>query len=99
VKFVTGLGVDVNAINHAGETALHRAAAKRYLSVVQFLVDNNADVNAKTRAGLTPLSIAMAERPLPVGGGDVRYWRRARERVDAPREKLAELLRQLGARE
>src|SRR5262245_32947041 len=99
VKFVVGLGVDVNAINHAGETALHRASAKRYLTIVRFLVDNHANVNAKTKDGLTPLSIAMTERPLPVGGGDVRYWRRARERVDAPREKLTELLRQLGARE
>ena len=99
VRFVVGLGVDVNAINHGGETALHRASAKRYLTMVQFLVDNKANVNAKTRNGLTPLSIAMTERPLPGGGGDIRYMRRARDRVDAPREKLTELLRQRGARE
>jgi ankyrin repeat protein len=42
VKLAVGLGLDVNAVNPEGRTALDGAKALRYDSVVQFLIANGA---------------------------------------------------------
>lgn len=54
------LGGDINAANHAGDTALHAAVTHRYESVIRFLADRMADVNAKNKDGLTPLAVLMS---------------------------------------
>ena len=59
VHLVVELGADVNAVNEAGDTALHGAAwRERADSIVQFLVDRGADVDAKNYRAWTPLVIA-----------------------------------------
>jgi ankyrin repeat protein len=60
------LGVDVNAVDANGETALHGAAYKNLPKVVQFLADKGAKIeiwNRKNKYGWTPLLIAEGHRP------------------------------------
>ena len=52
------LGLDVNAANAHGETALHAAAYHNANRVIDFLVDNGADIDALNAAGQTPLRLA-----------------------------------------
>ena len=51
-------GVDVNAADAAGNTALHTAAARRLDTVVQLLADGGADLHALNAQGQTPLARA-----------------------------------------
>ena len=51
-------GVDVNAADAAGNTALHTAARRRLDTVVQFLADSGADLHALNDQGQTPLAVA-----------------------------------------
>ena len=64
---VVGLGVDVNAANDAGNTALHAVAIRGADTIVQFLVDHGAHVNVMNKRGDTPFMIANAQGPR-VGG-------------------------------
>jgi ankyrin repeat protein len=57
-KQALDLGVDPNAINAAGETALHIAVLRGSTPFVQLLIDRGADLNVKNRNGWTPLTIA-----------------------------------------
>lgn len=57
-NLITGLGVDVNAANEAGDTALHGAAAKGYDGIVELLVSKGARIDAKNKRGRTPLAVA-----------------------------------------
>ncbi len=52
------LGLDVDAANAHGETALHAAAYHNANRVIGFLVDRGADVDALNAAEQTPLRIA-----------------------------------------
>jgi hypothetical protein len=56
LKLLLAAGVDVNATNHAGATALMRAAQD--YAKVRLLVDNGADVNARSALGNTALMLA-----------------------------------------
>jgi len=58
-------GVEINAADAAGNTALHTAASRRLDTVVQFLVGSGADVDALNDQGQTPLDVASGR-----GGGD-----------------------------
>lgn len=60
VTLAARLGVDVNAADEDGETALHRAARLRFNSVVEFLAGNAAKLEPKNKLGQTPLMIATA---------------------------------------
>jgi uncharacterized protein len=53
------LGGDINAVNRAGDTALHGAAAKRWTSVIRYLVDKGATLEVKNKRGQTPLALAV----------------------------------------
>lgn len=57
-RLALDLKMDVNAVNKAGETALHSAALAGLDTVVKLLVERGATVNAKTKAGKTPLATA-----------------------------------------
>ncbi|HEX9701182.1 MAG TPA: ankyrin repeat domain-containing protein [Acidobacteriota bacterium] len=55
-------GVDVNAANEFGETALIFALKSGALAQAELLLDNGADPNAATRTGTTPLLAAVTSR-------------------------------------
>ncbi len=48
-RMAVRMGVEVNAVDAAGETALHDAARQRFNSVIQFLADSGANVNVRNR--------------------------------------------------
>ena len=56
------LGADVNAMNRAGDTAVHTATVRALPAVVELLAQHGADLNVKNNRGLTPLAIASAPR-------------------------------------
>ena len=63
IKLCLQLGLDINATNTAGQTALHAAIAGRGAeSIIRFLVDRGADLQAKNKQGRTPLEVALASR-------------------------------------
>lgn len=55
---VEELGVDVNARDHDGYTALHHAAARGHDEMILYLVDHGADVMAVSRRGQTTADMA-----------------------------------------
>ena len=59
VQMLVELGADVTAVNAGGDTALHRAASKRFDAVVRFLADRGAILNARDEQGRTPLEFAV----------------------------------------
>jgi ankyrin repeat protein len=75
-KLLLAHGVDVNATNSNGQTALHGAAQSGWNSFVQLLADHGATITIKDRFGSTPLDVAegkvgSAGRPGVGGGGEV----------------------------
>ena len=52
------LHADVNAPDHEGNTALHHAAARGDVEMIQYLVSKGADVKAVTREGKTTADMA-----------------------------------------
>jgi ankyrin repeat protein len=55
---VEELGVDVNARDHEGNTAVHHAASRGDLEMIQYLVTKGADVKAVNREGQTTVDMA-----------------------------------------
>jgi ankyrin repeat protein len=99
VKTAFNLSGDVNAVNRAGVTALHAAAAWGHDTVVQFLADHGAQLNAKNKSGLTPLAALSApvkrkyQLATTASGGDSA----GEDPAQAARLRTAALLRKLGA--
>ena len=85
VRVILGMGVDVNAADGRGDTALHDAVRTGYLPVVEFLAGRGADAQAANERGQTALT--LAETPLPVPGTNGRR---------ATRPEIAALLRSHG---
>ena len=56
------LGSDINAVNDAGNTALHGAAQTKGNTVITFLAEQGADLNVRNKRGQTPLMIADTVR-------------------------------------
>jgi uncharacterized protein len=67
VKLCVERGVDVNASNSLGFTAMHGAANRGWESVIQILADHGANLDAKDQVGRTPMTFAegifLAVRP------------------------------------
>jgi ankyrin repeat protein len=66
VKFLLDLGVDINAVDDNGETAMHGAAYQSLPKVVKLLSDRKADAKVwhrKNKWNWTPLMIAEGHRP------------------------------------
>jgi ankyrin repeat protein len=80
------LGADINATDQNGDTALHRAAARRLEAVVTFLAGHGANVNAKNKRGQTPIELTTPARRQFTEMGDGRSG-----------PKTAELLKKFGA--
>jgi ankyrin repeat protein len=82
------MGVDVNAVDTAGETALHDAARQRFDAVIQFLADSGANLNLRNKKDQTPLGVLLTEIPeVPPGTESLN------------RQSTIDLLRKLGATE
>jgi ankyrin repeat protein len=90
VNVVLASGPDVNAINKAGDTALHSAAAMGYDSVIQLLAEKNANLNVKNKRGQTPLGL-LTRAKAGGGAGDDAYG------GPGVRQSTVALLRKLGA--
>jgi len=62
IRFLLGLGFDINAINDNGDTALHAAISGRGSEdIIAFLIAQGADPEKKNKRGQTPLSLAGAK--------------------------------------
>jgi ankyrin repeat protein len=61
IQLCLDAGVDINAANGQGQTALHAAALKGYDKVVQFLADHGANLSAKDKQGKSPLDAALGQ--------------------------------------
>jgi len=61
VKQHLAAGIDANAQNAWGSSALSNAAFDDHLKVAELLVDNGADVNAKDYTSTTSLHVASQE--------------------------------------
>jgi ankyrin repeat protein len=75
-KLLLAAGVDVNASNNNGQTALHGAAQSGWNNFVQLLADHGAMLSVKDHFGSTPLDVAQGKvgtsgRPGVGGGGEV----------------------------
>jgi uncharacterized protein len=58
VKYSVSVGLDVNAIDDNGETALHGTAYKGFNKVAQYLADQGAKLDVRNVLGWTPLTVA-----------------------------------------
>jgi len=58
VELCEGLGMDVNAVNSMGLTALHGAANRGSDDIIKFLVAKGARVDVQDKEGRTPLTWA-----------------------------------------
>ena len=85
LKLVAEAGVDLDAFNVNGDTAIHRAAARGADSIVAYLAERGARLDTKDRRGRTPLDVSLG-----VGGG-------GRGGPPQVRKSTAELLRKLMA--
>jgi ankyrin repeat protein len=83
LRLLLDRGLDVDAFNNVGNTAMHAAVA-RGDDVVRFLASRGASLNLKNKAGFTPLDIALGRGGRGRGAG-------------AARESTAALLKQLMA--
>jgi uncharacterized protein len=52
-------GVDVNAVDNRGQTAVYGAALQGFDQVIEFLAEHGAKLDVKDRQGRTPLDAAM----------------------------------------
>jgi len=83
LKLVAEAGVDLDAFNMNGDTALHRAAGRGADSIVAYLVERGVRLDTQDRRGRTALDVALG-----VGGG-------GRGGPPPVRKSTAELLRRL----
>jgi ankyrin len=93
---------DLNAANPAGDTALHIAAARGYITVIQWLVEHGARLDVKNKRGITPLAAAMfgstvgrGRQTAPAGADSVGFERP----IDIAHPSAVALLEKLGARQ
>jgi ankyrin repeat protein len=60
VTVAADLGVDIDAADKSGTTALHEAAARNLMSIIRFLGERGPSLDVKNGAGRTPLDLAKA---------------------------------------
>jgi ankyrin repeat protein len=69
LKLCLDHGVDVNAFNNNGQTALHSAATRGADKIVKFLADRGAKLDMKNKQNQTPLDLASGQGRGGRGGG------------------------------
>ena len=53
------IGANVNAVDIYGNSSLHYAAEKRFLTIADLLIEKGANVNLKNNEGTTPIFIPV----------------------------------------
>jgi ankyrin repeat protein len=86
------LGVDVNATNATGDTALHMAAGRGLTDIVKLLAENGAKLDVKNKRGLTPLGLVASLRKADFDADNA-----ATAALLVRATRTIELLRSLGA--
>ena len=93
VKFCSELGMDVNAINSMGLTALHGAANRGSDDIIRFLVEKGARLDVKDKEGRTPLTWAegvfLATHPSVPKPSSMALIKSLLEASGAPRQQAA----------
>jgi hypothetical protein len=84
LTLVVEAGVDLDAFNVDGDTALHRAAARGADAIVMYLAERGVRLDTLDRRGRTPLEVALGVGPPGRGGAPLPVH-----------ENTAELLRGL----
>jgi uncharacterized protein len=75
IKLCQELGLDVNARDRDGRTAIFGAATFGFSKVVRYLHEQGAELDYKDRFGLSPLDAAMGKAGgFGFVGTDGRYW-------------------------
>jgi ankyrin repeat protein len=92
IKLCLDRGVDINAFNTTGATAVHAAVQRGAQKVVRFLAEHGAKLDMKNKQGRTPLDIAMGVGATAGRGGGARGRGNA-----GPSQAMADLLRSLMA--
>ncbi len=92
IKLCLDRGVDINAYNTQGTTAVHAAVQRGAQKVVRFLGEHGAKLDMKNKQGRTPLDIAMGVGATAGRGGGARGRGNA-----GPSPAMAEILKSLMA--
>ena len=92
IKLCLDRGVDINAFNTNGTTAIHAAVQRGSQKVVRFLAEHGAKLDMKNKQGRTPLDIAMGVGATAGRGNGQRGRGNA-----GPSQGMADLLRTLMA--
>jgi uncharacterized protein len=69
IKLALSKGVDINAINDKGDTAVHGAAVRGANQIIQFLAENGAKLDVKNKQGRTPADLALGVGGVANTGG------------------------------
>jgi ankyrin repeat protein len=72
IRMLMAKGVDVNAVNEQGETAMHGAAQRGADKVIQFLVEHGAAIDPVNKRGRTPYDEAQGQFSATAGEVGVR---------------------------
>ena len=64
--FLINNGIDVNAVDEYGRTALMYASKDGYIEIVDLLLKNKADINSKDNQGLTAILLATKDKKLEI---------------------------------
>jgi uncharacterized protein len=91
IKLCLDRGVDINAFNTNGTTAVHSAVQRGAQKVVRFLAEHGAKLDMKNKQGRTPLDIAMG---VGAAGGGRGNGQRGRGN-GGPSPAMADLLKSL----
>ncbi|MDX1563449.1 MAG: ankyrin repeat domain-containing protein, partial [Gammaproteobacteria bacterium] len=59
IEIMLAQGLDINAVDNRGRTALHGAALQGFDDVIAMLVENGADLTVEDGDGYTPLDTAL----------------------------------------
>jgi hypothetical protein len=91
-------GADVNVSDDDGGTALHAAAFLGQYEVAKLLVQKGADVNARKNDGATAMDVLKVDWDTTLFIARLLQIQVDREKVEAGRAQIVELLRQHGTK-
>lgn len=97
VALLLEAGADVNARNRDGGTPLHSAAFLGQYEAAKLLLENGAEINIRNGDGGTPLDATEVDWETTVFIAGLLKIRVEKEKIEAGRAKVVELLHQHGS--